>query len=68
MMTYRIRVQSLLDDSWQSWLADTRVAHDHAKQETVMTCTVVDQAQLQGILRKLHSLGLILVSVQLLEA
>jgi hypothetical protein len=58
---YEIRIRGVLDDDARARLADT--LHDFAPAETVLRGHVADQAQLRGILARLHELG-----CELLEA
>ena len=67
--TYQIKVPGRLDDSWQEWderLTVTIENEDDHPPVTVLTGTV-DQAALQGLLRKLYSQGLPLISVNWIE-
>ena len=67
--TYRIKVPGHLDDSWQEWderLTVTIEDEDDHLPVTTLTGTV-DQAALQGLLRKLYSQGLPLISVNWIE-
>ena len=63
--TYRIRVPGHLDEAWTEWVEGMTVTVDCASDgPTITTLTVtVDQAALQGLLRRLYSLGLPLISV-----
>lgn len=66
---YQIRVPGHLDESWLDWAEGLRfrVVRD-ADGSTHTTLTGrLDQAALQGLLRRLYSLGLPLVSVICLE-
>jgi hypothetical protein len=64
--TYRIQVPAHLDESWSDWVEGMTIAI-HSEEDgspvTTLTCTV-DQAALHGLLRRLYSLGLPLISVQ----
>ena len=65
-VTYRIRVPGHLDESWSDWVEGmTIAAGSEADGSPVTTLTgTVDQAALHGLLRRLYSLGLPLISVQ----
>jgi hypothetical protein len=59
---YEIRVAGRLDARWSAWLDGLRlIAGDDGT--TVLRGPVVDQAALHGLLRKLHDLGIPLVSL-----
>ncbi|MCA9951719.1 MAG: hypothetical protein KDE48_18840 [Anaerolineales bacterium] len=62
---YQIKVPGLLDERWSDW-ADGMVITVEDKSDDLPVTTLagtVDQAALQGLLRRLYSLGLPLVSV-----
>jgi hypothetical protein len=64
--TYQIQVPGELDESWSEWaggMAITIEAEGDGPPVTTLTGTVADQAALQGLLRRLYSLGLPLISV-----
>ena len=67
--TYQIRVPGRLDASWSEWLGNMSiVVESEGGDSPVTTLTgTVDQAALQGLLRRLYSLGLPLISVVWLE-
>ena len=67
--TYQIKVPGELADSWAEWYEKiTVVVESNAHDQTVSTLTgTFDQAALQGLLRRLYSLGLPLISVICLE-
>ncbi len=63
---YIIQVRGYLDAHWEHWfeglnitLADNGV--------TILSGDVIDQSQLHGILEKIHSLNLSLISVQKID-
>jgi hypothetical protein len=63
--TYEIKVPGELDASWADWTANLTVkveSEGDGPPITTLTGTF-DQAALQGILRRLYSLGLPLISV-----
>ena len=77
--TYQIKVPGELDKSWSDWFggmtvsveskSDGRPIDDRPiidRPVTTLTGTV-DQAPLQGVLRKLYSLGLPLLSVHCIK-
>ena len=67
---YQIKVPGHLGESWSEWAGSMTVAvksDDDGLPVTALTGTF-DQAALQGLLRRLYSLGLPLISVICLEA
>jgi hypothetical protein len=63
--TYQIRVPGELDESWSDWAGGMTItveSEDDGPPVTALTGTI-DQAALQGLLRRLYSLGLPLISV-----
>ena len=67
--TYQIKVPGQLDESWSDWVGGMTIDVESASDGppvTTLTGTV-DQAALQGLLRRLYSLGLPLISVNWLE-
>lgn len=67
--TYQITVPGELDESWSDWVGGMTIEiESEGDGPPVTTLTgVLDQAALQGLLRRLYSLGLPLVSVNCLE-
>ena len=67
--TYQIRVPGHLDESWSDWAGRmTITVESEGEGPPVTTLTgTVDQAALQGLLRRLYSLGLPLISVNRIE-
>jgi hypothetical protein len=63
--TYRIKVPGHLDERWSDWAGGmTITVEGEGDSPPVTTLTgTVDQAALQGLLRRLYSLGLPLISV-----
>lgn len=59
---YRIRVRGVLDPKWGDWLDN--LALTVGEDETTLTSHVQDQAALYGLLLKIQSLGLPLLSVE----
>ena len=69
--TYQIKVPGHLDESWSEWaggMTITVASGDDGPPVTTLTGTVADQAALQGLLRRLYSLGLPLLSVNWVDA
>jgi len=63
--TYQIKVPGELSDSWSDWAGGmTITVESEGDGPPVTTLTgTLDQAALQGLLRRLYSLGLPLISV-----
>jgi hypothetical protein len=63
--TYQIKVPGVLDERWSDWDGEMTVTiENEGGDPSVTTLTgTVDQAALQGLLRRLYSLGLPLISV-----
>ena len=59
---YHIRVKGHLDEKWADWFEGFVMA-PRGNGETLLTGAVVDQAALQGVLVKIHGLGLPLLLV-----
>ena len=59
---YEIKVKGHLDDRWTDWFGDMVITLEE-NGNTILTGTVVDQAALHGLLRKIRDLGLSLLSV-----
>jgi hypothetical protein len=68
--TYQIKVPGHLDESWSDWAGGMTItveSGDDGPPITTLTGVVADQAALQGLLRRLYSLGLPLISVNWVE-
>ena len=66
---YQIKVPGRLDERWIEWSGTMTIsvaAEGDGEPITTLTGTV-DQAALQGLLRRLYSLGLPLISVLCVE-
>ena len=63
--TYRIKVPGHLDESWSEWAGGmTITVESEGDGPPITTLTgTIDQAALQGLLRRLYSMGLPLISV-----
>jgi hypothetical protein len=59
---YQIRIKGHLGQQWTDWFDGLNIALE-ADGDTLLTGSVVDQAALHGVLRKVRDLGLPLVSV-----
>jgi hypothetical protein len=67
--TYEIKVPGQLDVGWADWLGGMTVAVDTQDDGPPVTTLTgaLDQAALHGLLRRLYSLGLPLISVISIE-
>jgi hypothetical protein len=62
LMIYQIRIKGLLDRKWIDWFGDVSITLDE-NGDTLLTCPVIDQAALHGMLKKVRDLGMPLLSV-----
>ncbi|MFC2031212.1 hypothetical protein ACFLWA_10835 [Chloroflexota bacterium] len=68
--TYEIMVPGRLDQGWSEWFEGMTIvvqSGDDCPTVTTLTGIVADEAALQGLLDRLYSLGLRLLSVKRLE-
>ena len=67
--TYQIKVPGHLDESWSDWAGKMTITVECKGDDPPVTTLTgsVDQAALQGLLRRLYSLGLPLISVTCIE-
>ena len=65
-LVYQIRLKGLLDDDWDDWFGGVTVTPEE-DGTTVLTCHVIDQAALHGLLRQIRDLGLPLISANRIE-
>jgi hypothetical protein len=67
--TYQIQVPGHIGESWSDWAGGmTITVETESDGSPVTTLTgTLDQAALQGLLRRLYSLGLPLISVRCVE-
>ena len=68
--TYQIKIPGHLNKNWSDWaggMTITLESGDDGPPTTTLTGVVADQAALQGLLRRLYSLGLPLISVNCIE-
>ena len=65
-VTYQIKVPGHIGESWSDWVGGMTITVESEGDDppvTTLTGVVADQAALQGLLRRLYSLGLPLISV-----
>ena len=69
-VTYQIKVPGLLDENWSDWNGGMTIAVEKTEDSPTITILTgaVDQAALHGVLRRLYTLGLPILSVICLEA
>ena len=65
-MVYQIRIQGHLGSQWTEWFGNVTITLED-NGNTLLTCPVVDQAALHGLLKKVRNLGLPLLSVIRIE-
>ena len=68
---YQIRLQGVLDETWQDSIGDFRIISYHKSKndetpETLLIGKVPDQAALAGVLTLVYNLGLPLLAVECL--
>ena len=61
-VVYQIRIRGQLDTQWTNWFEGMTITLED-NGDTFLTGSVVDQAALHGLLKKVRDLGLPLVSV-----
>ena len=68
--TYQIKVPGHLDESWSDWDGKITITIDSDVDSLPVTTLTgsLDQAALQGLLRRLYSLGVPLISVICVES
>jgi hypothetical protein len=59
---YQIRINGQLDNKWTGYFEGFSIALDE-HGDTILTGTVIDQAMLHGLFKKIRDLGLVLISV-----
>jgi hypothetical protein len=61
-MVYRIRLEGHLGHQWADWFGGVIISLE-SNGSTLLTGTVIDQAALHGLLKKVRDLGMPLISV-----
>jgi hypothetical protein len=64
---YQIKVPGELGESWSDWIGGMTVTTEGDDPPITTLTGTLDQAALQGLLRRLYSLGLPLISVNCVE-
>ena len=67
-VTYQIKVPGTLDESWSEWVEGMTIETEGDDPPITILTGSFDQAALQGLLRRLYSLGLPVISVNCVEA
>jgi hypothetical protein len=68
--TYQIRVQGQISERWAHWFEEMTIDMDHDGDfaaTTMISGPVADQAALVGLLQRLYTLGMPLLSVRRIE-
>jgi len=63
---YQIRIRGHLSPQWADWFEELTITMEE-NGDTLLTGTVVDQAALHGLLKKVRDLGTPLLSVNYVE-
>ena len=63
---YQIRVKSHLSSAWTDWFEGLTITQEE-DGDTLLTGSVIDQAALHGLLKKVRDLGMPLLSVDNLK-
>lgn len=66
-MVYELTLRGHLGKQWAEWFEGATIALKDSG-DTVLTCTVADQATLHGLLKKVRDLGMPLLSVVCVKA
>ncbi len=64
---YEIRLRGHLPDYWAGWFGEVSIGLEE-DGTTRLTCPGLDQAALHGLLKKVRSLGLPLLSLKCIES
>lgn len=62
LLDYRICLKGQLNERWTAWFDGLTITLD-GHGNTILYGPIKDQAELQGLIKKIYSLGLTLVSV-----
>jgi hypothetical protein len=63
---YQIRIKEQLDNQWAEWFSPL-VIHNEPTGDATLTGPIRDQAQLMGILLRLHDLNISLLAVNRIQ-
>ena len=62
--TYEITVKGHLPPDWEDWFDGMKIETHPQRSETILKGSVVDQAELFGLIIKIRDLGLTLIDVR----
>jgi glycyl-tRNA synthetase alpha subunit len=60
---YMVRIKNNITPGWEVWFDGMKITHTN-QGETILTGELVDQSAVYGLLEKIHSLNLCLLSIQ----
>lgn len=66
---YEIQIQGQPPDAWRDWFGEAKVHVEIGRdnsQVTTFSNVVMDQAALVGLIRRLHGVGIVLMSIRTL--
>jgi len=63
---YEIRLKGHLVKQWANWFGDVSITLEE-EGNTLITCQVIDQAALHGLLKRVRDLGLPLLSINFIN-
>ena len=66
--SYEIKIYSRPNDSWLNWFGESKVSTEvlaDDNQVTTFSDVVMDQTGLVGLIRRLHGIGIVLISIRL---
>lgn len=64
---YEIKVYGRADNSWRGWFGEAQVRSEtlaDGVETTTFSDIVMDQAALVGLIRRLHGMGIVLISIR----
>ena len=64
---YQIKIEGHLDKGWTDWFRSVTIMLDD-DGNTLLSCHIIDQAELYSVLRMVRDLGASLISVNRVEA
>lgn len=66
MLNIKIQIRGCIDKNWSEWFQGLEITHTTG-EDTLLSGSVQDQAELYGLLARLWNLRLALVAVQVEE-
>lgn len=64
---YEIKLYGQPDEGWQNWFGEAKAYTEALADNTQVTTfseVIMDQAGLVGLIRRLHGIGLVLISIR----